>query len=620
MTKPENHDCSNETVLEYLRYYCDPANELDYAVMLRGKWGAGKTHLVLKRFLAERKHAGREKNLYVSLYGVTSFRQIDEALFRQLHPVLSSKGMKLAATIGKAVLKATTKIDLDDSGKNEVTVTSSIPDVDLSEYFKTPKDCLLIFDDLERCSMKESDILGYINSFVEHEGFKAIIIANEEEILRRPAEEENRRYAEIKEKLIGQTLTVRSTVETVLDIFLTLIKNEKAKDYLTKQTEMIRLLHSQSNTENLRLLKHAIWDFEKAARCLTDIHWSNEEAIGILFRNVFALSLEVRAGRLSEEELTKIVGDASFRLFRKQTDKKTQADELKERYPEVEFDQQIATPEWLASLFFDGWVDPKGTQKMLDASPYYASPGTLPAWKTAWHGWDFSDEEYEKAVATVEKQFQNREFTIAGELFHVFGLRLMFSDVGVIRQSRADVVAECKTYIDDLKSVGRLPDYDRGTDRMNGWDGLGFIDRDKKEFAEIAEHLDAASVAALDESLPTKGKELLELMKKDAQAYFRQLCLNNVTESPFFDIPVLAKIEPDVFVDHVLKLQPTSQAAVFSTFEGRYDRGQLNGELKAEKAWLADVKKCFEKRMTSLPPMSRYRLKNRIGHSIEPFL
>jgi len=33
--------------------------------------------------------------------------------------------------------------------------------------------------------MQVSDVLGYINSFVEHEGFKAIIIANEEEILKR---------------------------------------------------------------------------------------------------------------------------------------------------------------------------------------------------------------------------------------------------------------------------------------------------------------------------------------------------------------------------------------------------------------------------------------------------
>jgi Cdc6-like AAA superfamily ATPase len=100
-------DNLNEPIVEYLRYYVSTENSFDFAVMVRGKWGVGKTFLI-NQFLAELKSKGREKNLYVSLYGVTSFRQIDEALFRQLHPVLSSKGMKLAASVGKAVLKATT--------------------------------------------------------------------------------------------------------------------------------------------------------------------------------------------------------------------------------------------------------------------------------------------------------------------------------------------------------------------------------------------------------------------------------------------------------------------------------------------------------------------------------
>ena len=63
----------------YLRYYCEPSNVLDYAVMVKGKWGAGKTYLI-NLFIDELKRRGRDKILYVSLYGVTSFRQIDDAL------------------------------------------------------------------------------------------------------------------------------------------------------------------------------------------------------------------------------------------------------------------------------------------------------------------------------------------------------------------------------------------------------------------------------------------------------------------------------------------------------------------------------------------------------------
>lgn len=44
------------------------------------------------------------------------------------------------------------------------------------------KNCVLIFDDLERCDCSIQDILGYINGFVEQAGMKVIIIANQEEL------------------------------------------------------------------------------------------------------------------------------------------------------------------------------------------------------------------------------------------------------------------------------------------------------------------------------------------------------------------------------------------------------------------------------------------------------
>jgi hypothetical protein len=106
----------------------------------------------------------------------------------------------------------------------------------------------------------------------------------------------------------------------------------------------------------------------------------------------------------------------------------------------------------------------------------------------------------------------------------------------------------------------------------------------------------------------------------DVQAFFRQLCVNNFIASPYFDIAVLATIKPELFVNHVLELDPTAAASVFSMFQGRYDGGELAARLKGERPWLIEVKKCFEARMASLRPMSRYRLKNQIGHSIDRVL
>ena len=54
----------NRHVLNYLEYYCKPDNSFDFAVLLKGSWGTGKTFLI-KHFLEERPktlpHAKRKR-------------------------------------------------------------------------------------------------------------------------------------------------------------------------------------------------------------------------------------------------------------------------------------------------------------------------------------------------------------------------------------------------------------------------------------------------------------------------------------------------------------------------------------------------------------------------------
>ncbi len=40
----------NAAIERFLAYYVDPAHPLDYAVLIGGPWGSGKTHLI-KKFL-----------------------------------------------------------------------------------------------------------------------------------------------------------------------------------------------------------------------------------------------------------------------------------------------------------------------------------------------------------------------------------------------------------------------------------------------------------------------------------------------------------------------------------------------------------------------------------------
>jgi hypothetical protein len=93
----------------------------------------------------------------------------------------------------------------------------------------------------------------------------------------------------------------------------------------------------------------------------------------------------------------------------------------------------------------------------------------------------------------------------------------------------------------------------------------------------------------------------------------------DVEQSIYYDVPILAEIDPKKFVDVVLNLKPGSQRAVFTTFRGRYEAGQLKRELVREQSWLDEVRQKFRSAIKDLPPLSKFRVENYVRQNIDPF-
>ncbi len=155
---------NNSHVLEFLNYFASFPHSPRYAVLVNGPWGVGKTYLI-KKFL-EQRFPEKQGAVYVSLYGLNDSDQIDAALLQALYPFLGLKGVKIGGRLGKAALKFF-KIDAD---------------IELKELISKFGAQFYVFDDLERCDMPINQVLGYINEFVEHDGCKVVIVANEAEI------------------------------------------------------------------------------------------------------------------------------------------------------------------------------------------------------------------------------------------------------------------------------------------------------------------------------------------------------------------------------------------------------------------------------------------------------
>lgn len=145
----------------------------NYAVMIDGTWGCGKTYFVtnvlkvkLKEHEAnkEKKIKGYKKRnvIYVSLYGIKSIGDISKQLYMEAYfgnnnevgkllkkgaSIISSM-VPLAFDIAKPFIK-----DVEVDEKNVSNVISE---------FLSIKNSILIFDDLERCECPINEILGHL--------------------------------------------------------------------------------------------------------------------------------------------------------------------------------------------------------------------------------------------------------------------------------------------------------------------------------------------------------------------------------------------------------------------------------------------------------------------------
>ena len=172
---------------ELVECICDYVKKpyTDYAVMINGEWGSGKTYFwnnKLRTRLERIQVQGTEKRyktIYMSLYGINSLEEISKKIFIETNPNISKSLKKINEKEGNTIPEYV-KTGLDMANLFGTTNFYN-GKIDFSETFSVD-DKILCFDDLERANVDVIDILGYINNFVEHDKIKTIVICNEKEL------------------------------------------------------------------------------------------------------------------------------------------------------------------------------------------------------------------------------------------------------------------------------------------------------------------------------------------------------------------------------------------------------------------------------------------------------
>ncbi|NCB52364.1 MAG: hypothetical protein EOM54_10885 [Clostridia bacterium] len=306
---------SNDAIIDLVNIYLKE-NIYDYAIMIDGGWGSGKTYFVKNILGPELKKTGVLRDaIYISLYGVREKEEISNLIFTTIAENKAGTGKKIIPFASNG-LKIVSEIVGGRIGSKKIEGINLkevfSPFINYGKYY-------FIFDDLERCSMPINDAIGYINNFVEHNNSKVIVIANQEEIcsaarqcnlevkyllasrdnikyppkegdtleksLRKPEYDidleelkrrceylfkENTLYLQVREKLIGKTIFYQPDMSIVVpEIFNKCLIGE-AREIVKPCEPLVIDILTKERHYNIRTLQFALIFFSKVSELFVE--------------------------------------------------------------------------------------------------------------------------------------------------------------------------------------------------------------------------------------------------------------------------------------------------------------------------------------------------------------
>ncbi|MCC0178425.1 hypothetical protein I4641_15715 [Waterburya agarophytonicola K14] len=643
MTSLQTAENVNAYVESFLNFYCKLEKSPGYAVLLKGKWGCGKSWFAeqLKRKL----EANKQKVLKISLNGISKPQQIQEELFYQLHPTLGSPGMKLAGKFVQGAVKGFLKIDLDNDSKDDISLNFNIPE-GWQKLFNQVNKSILIFDDLERCQIPIESIMGYINNFVEQQGLKVIIISDESKF------DKSDSYWMIKEKVVGKTYEIHLDLRAALASFINELQDAEAKLFLTNSSDLVEEVYLKTEYKNLRSLAIIISDFERIHQEIDPKYQKNNDVLTTVLKFLIALSIEVKKGFLSPANIARIPEFLRFNpehpmkwrtkdsvmgsIYQPDFDSKYSDEEIKtltklqEILKNYDFLDPImgeAIPDlgWWQEFMDRGKIDCLGLNESI-ANSRYLLEKNAPSWVRLYHFWQLTQSEFEHLLAEVSLNYSNHDYTELYEFIHVTGILMELSSRGLYQQQSVDEVLS--DAVTQAKSVFAYGDRDLDSfcellkitfpDGLRGAYGLGFRAEDIKQFDDFYFHCIKIHRISLDIYSSKLCDYLLDLMSEDIWKFKNLICTNKYSTQfdPLADWvhqrPVFAYMDVNNFANKFWGLQFDDRRRCFSGLCERYDIINIYSDLGKELGFLENFKLHLSEKKAELGNLDALRLEQHL--------
>ena len=574
---------ADENLEKYINYYLK-LRAPGYAVLITGDWGVGKTYQTLNLIPDELR-------CHVSLFGIKETTEIYTTVFSKMYP-----GKSLAKKAISLTKDATSEIQGITFGAG--TIIGNVLNSIIKETVDTSK--VIIFDDLERCSLDNREILGVINKYVEHHLCHVIVLAHDEKT--------QNEFNFSKEKIIGHTIKISPQINDAAIVFFESTKN---LNNFGKIKPIIIDSFKKTECKSLRILKHVINDCNRLLNCLETRHIRNIEAMKILFSNFTIMNTDFRRGLLSADNVKNTIENYYDYAISKNNFADKELDENKKRlvsffrrYSEQDIMSFILDYKLMSIMFEYGNYPKKNIQESVNSSRYFIRYEKSPAWLNLLQFDILPDELVNKSIKEVINDLDKKEITDIGAMLHTFHMLFLITKNRVINESFETLTEKLKIYIDELLSLGLLPPTPINASYLHddiyqaSYGHKYWVQDDYQEYIdEIIEYLRQKRDEAFKSQYNIFEDEILFTLEKDIST-FKTLFLGKGGEiGKYSQIDILSSISVDDFLIRWFLLPIEQWDQVRLVLNSRY-RNISNEVIKNEKNWLYEL--CITMKMEAM--------------------
>ena len=560
-----------ESILDYVR-----SDYTDYAIMINGEWGSGKTyfwnHKVKNKIESLQLNGRKYTTIYMSLYGISNLEEISKKIFIETTQLMDKNLKKYMDAHGQTTIPEYAKTGLDMA--NFFGVTKNGEKIDYEAFFST-NDKVLCFDDLERANVDVVDILGYINNFVEHDHIKTIIICNEKELAtkfkssniemktfiatylldkqnelvrgeEKPMVEKIRDkieyvfdnandYERIKEKLIGETFEYAPKFNYIINgLLMRFESNPDLIRFMRENTNLIISTFNKSGTRNLRILKHALNDFKKIYENVNKAYPNtNLRVLQTMLIFTIAVSFEIKAGKITKNKFININSNEEYKAIL--VSSRVLMDNR--QFYIKEFDNNYYfnfKSEYLFFKFIEIYVrtrifDMKALKKDMDAIINTIDTEKLPGYKRLLteEYWKISDEQFPGIIKEVIEEVKKGKLQLI-EIVKLFSYFSYFIKRGLINN---DIKETKQIFIDGMnKSVSVSKYCDNVEEELSR---VGIVTETGQEMEEVLKHFENLNNQLEEKMYKDKADEIFRYIPIKMEQFYDRFD-NECMEFPIF--------------------------------------------------------------------------------------